>query len=195
MGRKEYKVGLKGYGSLGKLLARHSDMFTVDIKGGTVVVIEGADPNPNPNTDTDTDTSTDANTDGGAAGAGAEAEATAAAAAAKKPLLDSGTANTFNQALESSGVEFECGDIFTAEWLSGEAMAKPCVVYVASLLFSAAMMDQLSEQASVKLVPGSRLVSLKPITTSHASSCFELKYRGFFDMSWKKAEVFVYVRI
>jgi hypothetical protein len=93
-------------------------------------------------------------------------------------------------------VEFTCGDIFEIDWWSTAD-----VVYCASLLFTDAMMVQLSELV-YKMKVGSWFVSLKPLsevspsgTDSNCdgqSAAFRLVDESFFKMSWQMAKVYIY---
>jgi hypothetical protein len=96
----------------------------------------------------------------------------------------------------TASVEFTCGDIFEIDWWSTAD-----VVYCASLLFTDAMMVQLSELV-YKMKVGSWFVSLKPLsevspsgTDSNCdgqSAAFRLVDESFFKMSWQMAKVYIY---
>jgi hypothetical protein len=87
-------------------------------------------------------------------------------------------------------ITFHCGDMFAHDWWAGAD-----VVYAASLLFSDAMMETLTLQAS-RLRPGAWVISLKPLLlslcASHMERCIELRTEGWYKMSWQMAKVYIY---
>ncbi len=62
------------------------------------------------------------------------------------------------------------------------------VIYCANLLFSPAMIEQLTVIIANSLAEGSYFVSLKPITSVR----LQLIEESFFQMSWQKAKVYIY---
>jgi SAM-dependent methyltransferase len=87
-------------------------------------------------------------------------------------------------------ITFHCGDMFAYDWWTSAD-----VVYAASLLFSDAMMETLTLQAS-RLRPGAWVVSLKPLLLSlcapHMERRIELRTEGWYKMSWQMAKVYIY---
>jgi hypothetical protein len=89
-------------------------------------------------------------------------------------------------------IEFVNGDVFCYPWWETAD-----IVYVASLLFSDKMMEDLSFLV-LRMKKNSVFVTLKPlITTENATTTtttreFQLVHESFFRMSWQMAKVYMY---
>lgn len=62
------------------------------------------------------------------------------------------------------------------------------IIYCANLLFSPAMIEQLTVIIAKSLAEGSYFISLKPISSMR----LQLIEESFFQMSWQKAKVYIY---
>jgi SAM-dependent methyltransferase len=86
-------------------------------------------------------------------------------------------------------IAFHCGDMFAFDWRDAD------VVYAASLLFSAPMMETLTLQAS-QLRPGAWVISLKPLLLEECRERMQnsvvLRTAEWYKMSWQMAKVYIY---
>jgi hypothetical protein len=86
-------------------------------------------------------------------------------------------------------ITFHCGDMFAFDWIDAD------VVYAASLLFSAPMMETLTLQAS-QLRPGAWVISLKPLLLEECRERMQnsvvLRTAEWYKMSWQMAKVYIY---
>lgn len=87
-------------------------------------------------------------------------------------------------------ITFHNGDMFAQEW-----WVDTDVMYAASLLFSEAMMETLTIQAS-RMHSGAWIISLKPLLLGlgreRLQSEMVLRSESFYKMSWQMAKVFIY---
>lgn len=211
MGHKVFKATVKEHKSFGKFLKSRERLFKLSEDGKHVSLTHSAGNEPASNSVVAEDTVEDDPQDGqepsGEPGVGISEETSAGNMSRMadgnqhtEPDANSHTTGRkvkpFSLSLTEAAllkplpqITFHCGDMFEHDWSQAD------VVYAASLLFSAPMMETLTLQAS-RLHPGAWAISLKPLLLEECAGRMqhrmELRTAEWYKMSWQMAKVYIY---
>jgi predicted RNA methylase len=210
LGHKVFKACMKEHKSFSRYLKSHTAVYGISVDGKTVSLLskgatrgtkeEGKDLEDIDDGFEDLEITEERAEDvnGTAAGSKPTEGGSAAALSSTAPQATT-TQNIVQDTLTHeevalitplSAVTFLCGDMFAYDWWTSAD-----VVYATSLLFSDAMMETLTLQAS-RLRPGAWVISLKPLLLSLCAAQMqrriELRTEGWYKMSWQMAKVYIY---